>query len=94
MYTGNYMSSTTITIRLPVAVRRRLDRLARATARSRSYLAADAIADYVKTQEWQLQRIREGVADLRAGRVIPHEEVEKWLDSWGTEHELPPPRCE
>ena len=87
------MSSTTITIRLPVAVRRRLDRLARATARSRSFLAADAIADYVKTQEWQLQRIREGLASVKAGRVVPHEEVEKWLDSWGADHELPPPKC-
>ena len=87
------MSSTTITIRLPVAVRRRLDRLARATARSRSFLAADAIADYVKTQEWQLQRIREGLEAVKEGHVVPHEEVEKWLDSWGADDEPPPPKC-
>ena len=89
MYTGSHMATTTITIRLPVTVKRRLDRLARSTARSRSFLVADAIADYLRSQEWQVQRIREGLADVQAGRVIPHEEVERWLDSWGSEHEWP-----
>jgi predicted transcriptional regulator len=80
MCTGAYIATTTITIRLPVTLKQRLDRLARKTARSRSFLAADAIADYLKSQEWQLGRIREGLADVKAGRVIPHEEVEAWLD--------------
>jgi predicted transcriptional regulator len=31
-------------------------------------------------------------ADLAAGRVVPHAEVAKWLESWGTEHELPCPK--
>ena len=94
MYTGSYMATTTITIRLPITVKQRLDRLARRTARSRSFLAADAIADYVKSQEWQLGHIREGLADVKARRVISHEEVEAWLESWGSEQELPPPECE
>ena len=28
--------------------------------------------------------VREGIADAEAGRVIPHEEVAKWLATWGT----------
>lgn len=27
------------------------------------------------TEEWQLEMIREGLADIEAGRTIPHEEV-------------------
>jgi predicted transcriptional regulator len=87
-------ATTSITVRLPLKVKRRLDKLARSTARSRSVLAANAISDYVHSQEWQLQRIREGIADAKAGRVIPHEKVDAWLKSWGTDHELPPPKCE
>lgn len=30
-------------------------------------------------------------ADVAAGRVIPHEDVVKWLESWGTPNEAPPP---
>ena len=26
----------------------------------------------------------EGMADIAAGRVVPHEEVAAWLDTWGT----------
>jgi predicted transcriptional regulator len=33
----------------------------------------------------------EGLADIEAGRVIPHEEVAAWLDTWGTPDEKPAP---
>jgi predicted transcriptional regulator len=32
-------------------------------------------------------------ADANPDAGIPHEEVCKWLESWGTENELPPPTC-
>lgn len=37
--------------------------------------------------------IREGIAAADAGRLVPHEEMRRWLLSWGTEDELPPPQC-
>ena len=33
----------------------------------------------------------EGVADADAGRLIPHEEVAAWLDTWGTPDSKPAP---
>jgi len=30
-------------------------------------------------------------ADVAAGRLVPHEKVVKWLESWGTPDELPCP---
>lgn len=38
------------------------------------------------------EAVREGIRDADAGRVHPHSEVKKWLLSWGTDAELPPPR--
>jgi len=29
----------------------------------------------------------EGLADIEAGRVVPHAEVAAWLDTWGTPDE-------
>jgi predicted transcriptional regulator len=40
----------------------------------------------------QALAVEEGLADVRAGRVMDGEPVLRWLESWGTEHELPPPR--
>lgn len=33
----------------------------------------------------------EGRAELEAGRVIEGDEVMRWIDSWGSEHELDAP---
>jgi predicted transcriptional regulator len=35
--------------------------------------------------------IAEAEADVVAGRVVPHDEVVKWLRSWGMPDELPCP---
>jgi predicted transcriptional regulator len=34
-----------------------------------------------------------GLAGIAAGRTISHEAVRRWLLSWGTDKELPPPEC-
>lgn len=37
--------------------------------------------------------ISEGLADADAGRLVPNEEVKAWVESWGSDNELPPPQC-
>ncbi|MDP1736442.1 MAG: CopG family transcriptional regulator [Caulobacter sp.] len=39
------------------------------------------------------RRIAEADADIAAGRVISHEAMMRWVRSWGTPDELPPPQC-
>jgi len=41
-----------------------------------------------------LAAVEEGLADVDAGRVIPYEKIRRWLLSWGTDEELPPPECQ
>jgi RHH-type transcriptional regulator, rel operon repressor / antitoxin RelB len=89
------MSETaTFTVRVPVDLKKRLDELAKATDRSRSWLAADALKNYVEDQQWQLAEIDQGLRDAQAGRIVPHEKVDRWLKSWGTKRKLPAPSCE
>jgi predicted transcriptional regulator len=87
-------NTTTMTVRVPAALKNRLDRLADATSRSRSWLAAHALEVYVEDQEWQLATIRKGIKDTREGHVASHEKTSRWLRSWGKKRELPPPSCE
>jgi predicted transcriptional regulator len=45
---------------------------------------------------WEAERIVEARAELDAGFFVDAAEVDAWIDSVGTEHELPPPptrRC-
>jgi len=39
------------------------------------------------------ERDEEALADLDAGRFISHEAMVRWMESLGTENELPPPEC-
>ena len=38
-------------------------------------------------------RDQKAMADIDAGRFVTHEAVVRWLKSWGTDNELPPPKC-
>lgn len=66
-------NSETVTVRMARETKARLEELARQTRRSKSFLAGEAIADYVERELAIVEGIRRGVADMEAGRVTPHE---------------------
>lgn len=85
----------TMTIRVDADTKQRLEKLAAATARTRSFLAAEAIRTYLDMNEWQIQEIQAAVqeADLAGpDEFVPHREVQAWLQTWGTERERKTPR--
>lgn len=75
--------STTMTIRLEPEIRERLDLLAAATQRSKSFLAAEAIRQYVELNEWQVAEIRAALAEADAGDFASDEEVDAVAARWG-----------
>lgn len=83
----------TLTIRLEKSVKDRLASVASRTRRSKSFLAAEAIEEFLNVQEWQERRIREALASAERGEGVPHEDVVAWVDSWGTDDELPMPKA-
>lgn len=74
--------STTMTIRLEDDTRDRLDKLAEATQRSRSFLAAEAIRDYVELNEWQVGEIREALKEADRGEFASDAKVKRFFDGW------------
>ena len=72
-----------LSIRIPEELSERLDALAKATDRSKSFLAVQAIEEFVMVQEWQVAAIKEGIAEADAGKVVPHEKAVKELRKWG-----------
>ncbi len=43
-------------------------------------------------EDAEARAIEEAELAIEEGRVVPHEEVVKWLQSWGTPKELPRPK--
>jgi predicted transcriptional regulator len=67
--------SATLTVRLPSRTKDQLTELATRTRRTRSFLAAEAVAEYVARELRLVEAIERGRADVRAGRVVQHDEV-------------------
>ncbi|HLX14853.1 MAG TPA: CopG family ribbon-helix-helix protein [Bradyrhizobium sp.] len=86
------MNSTTFTIRVDTGVKKRLERLAKSTGRTRSFLAAEAITEYLEINEWQVAGIKRAMASLDRGEGIPHDSVKDWVASWGSANEKLTPK--
>lgn len=66
-----------ITARIDAALKVKLEALSRGTKRSKSYLAAEAIAAFVELNEWQIRDIEKGIAELDAGAALPEEAADE-----------------
>jgi predicted transcriptional regulator len=73
------MNSTTLTVRISPDVKKRLGRLADRTRRTKSFLAGEAIADFVDRELAIIDGIRRGVEDMQAGRVVSHRQAMRRL---------------
>ena len=85
---------TTMTLRLDAETRKRLEKLARATDRSKAYLAMQALEQYLDIHEWQVGAIQQAVDEADAAAAddfVDNDAVMNWIDSWGTNAEKEPP---
>ncbi len=89
------MKTSVLTIRVDEDMNKRLNNIAKATARTKSFIAAEAIRTFLDLNEWQIQAVKEAVekADKPDAKFVDHETVAMWLQSWGTDKELEPPKC-
>lgn len=63
------------TVRVSDDTAKRLDQLAERQDRSRSYMAAKAIEDFVAREEWQLAEIEAGIAEAESGEFASTDDV-------------------
>jgi RHH-type transcriptional regulator, rel operon repressor / antitoxin RelB len=74
--------SSTMTIRIDDEVKDRLDRLAESTQRSKSFLAAQAIAQFVEINEWQVAEIEAALGEADAGDFASDKDVAAVARKW------------
>jgi RHH-type transcriptional regulator, rel operon repressor / antitoxin RelB len=84
---------TDMTVRVPKQAVARIEALAAKSGQSTSDLVGEALANYLEYREWKAAAIADAIAASDAGEEpIEHERMVEWLNSWGTENELPPPQ--
>ncbi len=82
-------------VRLEPELEQRLTVLAKKTKRSKSYLAKEALRDYIDRLEYQEQRRQETLDRWetyeQTGDTVNHNMMTSWLESWGDDKEKPCP---
>ncbi len=72
-----------MTIRLEPELKSRLDKLAAVTHRSKSFLAAEAVREFIELNEWQIEEIKAAVKEADAGDFASEQEVRAIFNKWG-----------
>ena len=70
------MGTTTLTLRVPTEMKERLDKLADATHRSKSYLAGEAIRQYIDLESWQIGEIQRALKEADADDFASDAEID------------------
>jgi len=72
-----------MSMRLPEDLALRLGELAKATGRTKSFLALRALRDFVEREAWQVAEIQQGIEEADQGLFASEEEVQAVYDKWG-----------
>ena len=84
-------TSETFSVRVDAGIKERLTKLAESTGRSRSFLTTQAIAEYLDANEWQVAGVREAMTSIDQGGGVAHDDVRRWVSSWGAADETAKP---
>ncbi|MFU8764446.1 MAG: CopG family ribbon-helix-helix protein, partial [Haliea sp.] len=74
-----------MTIRLDDDLKDQLEKLAAATQRSKSFLAAEAIREFIELSAWQVHEIQQALKEADDGNFASEGEIKKTFAKWGVD---------
>ena len=74
--------SKVVTLRLDPKLSRQLDKLAEASERSRSFLIAEAVREYVALNQWQIEETKKAIEEADRGDFATDREVQQTFKKW------------
>jgi predicted transcriptional regulator len=86
------VTTKVVTAHLPLSMADKVDQMAARLERSRGWIMKQALSAWIAQEEDRDRLTQEALADVDAGRVIGHLEVQAWADSLSTEQPLSVPR--
>lgn len=74
------MASEQFSLRIPKDTKNKLEELAKATGRSKAFIAIEAIDKYIELESWQIRAIQDGIKAADEGNTVSINKVKK---EWG-----------
>ena len=85
------MAAAPFSVRLDEDIKVRLEKEAVREDRSASYIVQKALEEYLDYQEFFRREMEAAIAEADKGVFISYEKIKARMESWDTDHELPPP---
>ena len=85
------MTTVPFSMRMDQATKTRLEKQAAIEERSAAFLVQKVVADYLDAKDYERKVFDEAFKEADKGIFISGEAVHRWMESWGTENELPMP---
>lgn len=79
--------SSVLTVRVTDEVKDQMDVLAEVTGRTRSWIASEAIKQYLDIESWQISELKNALAEADAGDFASDEELEQLMRKWSVSEE-------
>ena len=82
-------------VRLQPEIESPLEKLAKKLDRSKNYLINQAIKEFLARKALDEKRwteTLEAIESVKSNRLVEEKDVNAWLESWGIENELKPPK--
>ncbi len=88
------MSSKPFTLRIPDKVREDLKFLSASMNRTQASIASEILEEKISIKAKRIRAIQEAKAQAKNGVFISQDAMENWVDSLGSENELPVPEAD
>ena len=85
------MATIPVSVRMDESIKSRLDNEASLQDRSIGYLVEKAVEEFLDHKEFFRSEMKAAIAEADKGIFISEEAMDRWMESWGTQNELPPP---
>jgi len=82
------IKATPLSLRLPKEVKKKLLLIAKNAKRSTSFIAQEAIQNYIELQDWKIEGVKKAMQDMDEGRKIDGDIAMEWMASLGTDNEI------
>ena len=83
IYFKGMLTMPSISLRIPEEIEQQLNQLADSTGRTKSWIANQAIQDYLTKELWQINEIKTAITQADAGTFASEKEVKDTFTKWG-----------
>lgn len=72
-----------VSVRLPDDLTVKLETMATAVGRSKSFLIGQAVRDFIEREAWQIAEIGQAIQEADAGDFVSEDEINAIAGKWG-----------